>query len=394
MSKSSTMVPRGGGEAGSHMNKPVRYRRSLSVVTLAALAAGCAPSTVDPAQADRAELVGAVAPAVSTLQAVDTVTGSATLTVVHEGTAFSCRFVVTHDREETTNPETGDPVYVNTFTGSVDCPDFVGFAATASLVDQTLGFEDRRVGSSGNTVRRESESHVSTGVADLDANTARVSSGGARVAEAHLRASLGTGSNEFGGCTASDLRIVRCDGEGRNFATVEFSTLPVDTGVSESAQFCPKGSFIASSPNGDTRNPGPFQYREVARTQDPLTGLETVLARPTVKALWCADAIGATRGNVTKLKVISVSPNRLVTELDARTSGNTTPVASEEDGFRVYELNFDFEYEFKVDYAIGPVVFKAGTKCAVAIHLTYTNQTAPRSSETVNTCDPWIPLGV
>ena len=113
-----------------------------------------------------------------------------------------------------------------------------------------------------------------------------------------------------------------------------------------------------------------------------------VLAIPLVRAQWCAD----NNGNVTKMQVIATSPDRLVSELDGRTSGNTATVEASRDGRTAYELHFDFEYAFNQDFEIsfpgGSFKYKNGTKCAVAIHLIYTDRQIPRN-ETINPCDPW-----
>jgi hypothetical protein len=111
-----------------------------------------------------------------------------------------------------------------------------------------------------------------------------------------------------------------------------------------------------------------------------------IWAIPTVRAQWCAD----NNGNVTKMVVIATSPNRQISEIDARTTGNTQAVQVSRDSKIAYELHFDFEYEFNKDFTIGAWSYKNQTKCSVAIHLVYTDRIIPRN-ETINNCDPWTP---
>lgn len=170
-----------------------------------------------------------------------------------------------------------------------------------------------------------------------------------------------------------ELRLISCMGNHSLWGSRNF--------VSEVAPFCPRGSWVA------TLGGRPFDQRHLV-TLPPLPGSGEVsgpvLARPLVRTQWCAD----NNGNVTKMQVIATSPDRLVSELDGRTVGNTQAVQTSRDGKIAYELHFDFEYQVNKDFAIGPFALKFGTKCTVNIHLIYTDRPAPRN-ETINVCDPW-----
>lgn len=190
-----------------------------------------------------------------------------------------------------------------------------------------------------------------------------------------------TNGSRWNACNAlsGGLRYVRpCEGLGTG-------TLRVWVGggnfTPEVAPFCPRGSWVA------TLDGRPFDQRHfVTLPPLPWTGDVSgpVLARPLVRAQWCAE----NNGNVTKMQVIATSPDRLVTELDGRTVGNTQAVQTSRDGKIAYELHFDFEYAVNKDFGIGPFSLKFGTKCTINIHLIYTHRPAPRN-ETINVCDPW-----
>jgi hypothetical protein len=192
-----------------------------------------------------------------------------------------------------------------------------------------------------------------------------------------------TNGFRFGRCgDLEGVRILRCSpNPAENTSGTVSLSVTVGSGVFTTgavAPFCPRGSWVASMGG----NPVGAAF--------PVTNeIGHLMAEAVVRAQWCAD----NNGHVTKLSILSISPNRKISELDSKTSGNTTPQPFSRNGKTAYELSFDMEYEFKLDYTVGSITFRAGTKCAVAIHLVYTDATIPSVTQSQNPCSPWRPGG-